>query len=89
MPQAESAEVTSAGLPKRRPKAQLIPGGPPAPAEPGGAAPARNAEQVRGRLSSYQSGVRQGRENRMRRVAETANAATAESPAKGNGKENG
>jgi signal transduction histidine kinase len=89
MPETESAELTSAGLPKRRPRAQLIPGGPPTPAEPGTAAPARNAEQVRGRLSSYQSGVRQGRESRTRRVAETANAATAEGSGNANGKENG
>jgi hypothetical protein len=59
-------EVTSAGLPKRRPRARLLPGSaagstvlsPPAAPE------ARNAENVRGRLASYQQGVRQGRESR-------------------------
>jgi hypothetical protein len=29
--------------------------------------PARNAEAIRGRLASYQQGVRQGRESRLRR----------------------
>ena len=28
--------------------------------------PTRSAEQVRGRLASYQQGVRQGRQNRLR-----------------------
>jgi signal transduction histidine kinase len=73
---AEPAELTTAGLPRRRPRSQLIPGGsseqngvPPA------VFPARSAEQVRGRLASYQQGVRQGRESRHRRAEpDTANA---------------
>jgi hypothetical protein len=89
MPETVTAEVTAAGLPKRRPRAQLIPGGPPSGSDGDSdegrtAAPARSAEQVRGRLASYQSGVRQGRENRLRRMAETANAGRADA----NGKEN-
>ena len=73
----ESADLTPAGLPRRRPMAQLIPGSPGNSADTGSASPggppaARNADQVRGRLASYQSGVRQGRENRMRRMAEAA-----------------
>ncbi|MYW70759.1 hypothetical protein GTW08_01270, partial [Pseudonocardia sp. SID8383] len=57
-------DLTTAGLPKRRPRARLLPGSAagstvlsPAPAEP------RDAESVRGRLASYQQGVRQGRES--------------------------
>ncbi|MBB6373129.1 signal transduction histidine kinase [Pseudonocardia eucalypti] len=62
------SEMTKAGLPKRAPKANLIStggsgssgeSGPAAPA----AVPARSAEQIRGRLASYQRGVRQGRES--------------------------
>ncbi|MDQ3885464.1 MAG: hypothetical protein M3308_00235, partial [Actinomycetota bacterium] len=55
---------TPAGLPKRQPRAQLVPGAPgvsrhaPAP-ESGG--PARRAETVRGRLSSYQRGLQEAR----------------------------
>ncbi|MBP2365458.1 nitrate- and nitrite sensing domain-containing protein [Pseudonocardia parietis] len=58
-------ETTQAGLPKRRPRARLLPGSaagstvlsPPPTGEP------RDAETVRGRLASYQQGVRQGRES--------------------------
>jgi hypothetical protein len=73
MPDAVESELTTAGLPKRRPRSNLIPGG---PSEDGGntppGIPARSAEQVRGRLASYQQGVRQGRESRHRRTTETA-----------------
>ena len=57
-------ETTSAGLPKRVPKSNLVPGSAaprsqsPSPAKP--AAP-RSAEAVRGRMSNFQSGVRRGR----------------------------
>jgi len=71
---AESNELTTAGLPKRRPRSNLIPGssggdddGVPANVPP------RNAEQVRGRLASYQQGVRQGRESKHRRSAADLN----------------
>jgi hypothetical protein len=66
------AELTAAGLPKRRPRARLVPGsatGPSMPSSP--ASPSRSAESVRGRLASYQQGVRQGRESRLRRERET------------------
>ncbi len=54
--------VTAAGLPKRTPKANLVPGsvgadGPPAAAP----RPPVSAEAVRNRLSSFQQGVRRGR----------------------------
>ncbi|WP_246367746.1 sensor histidine kinase [Kibdelosporangium persicum] len=60
--------VTSAGLPKRVPKAQLIPGS--APSRPTStqqqtqrspALPPRSADAVRGRMSSFQQGIRRGR----------------------------
>jgi signal transduction histidine kinase len=67
-------ELTGAGLPKRRPRAQLVPGSapkratPPAAATTGLAAPSepvdpppRSADDVRGRMSSLQQGVRRGR----------------------------
>ncbi|MGH3904858.1 MAG: nitrate- and nitrite sensing domain-containing protein [Pseudonocardiaceae bacterium] len=60
-----SAEVTAAGLPRRKPRALLVPGA--AGAADGVAptsAPVRSAELIRGRLSSYQQGVREGRQNR-------------------------
>jgi hypothetical protein len=74
----EPSELTSAGLPKRRRGSQLIPGGPgprhaprsagpaetPSPFE--ASVPVRSAERVRGRLASYQQGVRQGRQSRHR-----------------------
>lgn len=64
----DAGELTAVGLPKRRPGAQLVPGGagsgsgrsavgrdsPPPPRT-------RDADAVRGRLSSYQRGVREGR----------------------------
>jgi signal transduction histidine kinase len=58
---------TTAGLPKRTPKAQLVPGS--AAPKPQGTTqtaqrpplPPRTADAVRGRMSSLQSGVRRGR----------------------------
>jgi signal transduction histidine kinase len=58
-------ELTTAGLPKRQPKAHLVDDvdgrGSPAPVP---AVPARTAEDVRGRLSRYQRGLRVGRHAR-------------------------
>ncbi|WP_141703663.1 sensor histidine kinase [Planobispora rosea] len=56
--------VTGAGLPKRVPKANLVPGSAvPAssPAPPPAPRPSVSPEAVRSRLSSFQRGVRQGR----------------------------
>ncbi|MBA8931076.1 signal transduction histidine kinase [Kutzneria viridogrisea] len=57
--------TTTAGLPKRVPKAQLIPGSaaPRTPAAQPTRSPAapRSADSVRGRMSSFQQGVRRGR----------------------------
>ncbi len=59
-----SSEVTAMGLPRRQPRALLVPG---AVSGAGLAAspPVRNAESIRGRLSSYQQGVREGRQARV------------------------
>ena len=62
-PSQQAQSTTSAGLPKRVPQSNLVPGSaasqqPEAPAKP--AAP-RSAEAVRGRMSNFQSGVRRGR----------------------------
>jgi len=55
-----SGGVTSAGLPKRVPKANLVPGT--AGLEPAAApAPARSAAATRDRFASFQRGVREGR----------------------------
>jgi hypothetical protein len=55
-----SGGTTIAGLPKRVPKANLVPGGVggTAAAPP---APARSASQTRDRLANFQRGVREGR----------------------------
>lgn len=57
---AVPGEVTAAGLPKRRPRAHLLPGSV-APSGRNGAH-ARDAGATRDRLSSFQRGVRQGRD---------------------------
>jgi signal transduction histidine kinase len=60
-------ELTAAGLPKRRPRARLVPGSAGSAVLAAPASPTRSAESIRGRLASYQQGVRQGRETRLRR----------------------
>jgi hypothetical protein len=59
-------ELTSAGLPKRRPRARLVPGSAGSAVLAPLGTPSRSAESIRGRLSSYQQGVRLGRESRLR-----------------------
>jgi hypothetical protein len=56
-----SGGTTLAGLPKRVPKANLVPGGVGGAATAAPAAPARSAAQARERLASFQRGVREGR----------------------------
>jgi signal transduction histidine kinase len=61
-----SAGVTSAGLPKREPQANLVPGAAPATvgmpqAAPTGPTVARSAAATRDRFASFQRGVREGR----------------------------
>jgi len=75
-------EITSAGLPKRRPRARLVPGSAGSAVLAPSVSSARNAESVRGRLASYQQGVRQGRESRYR--GDVANGATESAHAGGN-----
>jgi signal transduction histidine kinase len=65
-PPTQETVTTSAGLPKRVPKAKLVPGSPstrPDNAEQAQRAPLppRSADAVRGRMSSFQQGVRRGR----------------------------
>jgi hypothetical protein len=55
-----SAGTTGAGLPKRVPKANLVPGGVGAPPAPR-LTQARSAAQTRERLSSFQRGIREAR----------------------------
>ena len=56
------ADTTQAGLPKRVPKANLVPGGAGSPAAaPAPPAAGRSASQTRQRLSSYQQGIRKAR----------------------------
>jgi signal transduction histidine kinase len=55
-----SSGVTSAGLPKRVPKANLVPGTAESSA-PAPAAPVRSAAVTRDRFASFQRGVREGR----------------------------
>jgi signal transduction histidine kinase len=58
-------ELTEAGLPKRQPRAHLVAGVDEQVAGiPASAAPARTPEEVRGRLSRYQRGLRVGRHAR-------------------------
>jgi hypothetical protein len=54
----EAAGVTDAGLPKRVPMAQLVPGG---VEKSTASANRRSPEQVRGLLSAYHRGVQRGR----------------------------
>ena len=62
-----TAGTTTAGLPRRRPQAMVVPGAVGGAAAPGGEVPPqpstthRSPQEVRGRLSSYRDGVRRGR----------------------------
>jgi hypothetical protein len=56
--------TTNAGLPRRVPRANLVPGSvgePAAAADTSGGGPSRSAEEVRSRLASFQRGVREAR----------------------------
>ncbi|MBN9109098.1 MAG: nitrate- and nitrite sensing domain-containing protein [Pseudonocardia sp.] len=88
--ETSAGEYTSAGLPKRRPRARLVPGSAGGSAVLASSTSAtasatatdaggRTAEAVRGRLASYQRGIRQGRENRLRRERELAEGRMANS----------
>ena len=55
-------ETTAMGLPRRQPRALLVPGA--AGSTDPASAPVRSAESIRGRLASYQQGIREGRQVR-------------------------
>jgi signal transduction histidine kinase len=57
----EAGETTTAGLPKRVPRANLVPGSVGGGEETEGAPPVRSAETIRNRMSSFQRGVREAR----------------------------
>ncbi|HEX4704301.1 MAG TPA: nitrate- and nitrite sensing domain-containing protein [Pseudonocardiaceae bacterium] len=59
---APQIEFTAAGLPKRQPNAQLLPGSVAPKANGSPVHPAPDAGAMRDRLSSFQRGVRQGRD---------------------------
>jgi signal transduction histidine kinase len=75
-------ETTAAGLPKRRPMAQLVPGG--VEREPT-SAQHRSPEAVRGLLSAYHRGVQRGREQ----STDQDTAPSSGSPSTPAGKERG
>jgi signal transduction histidine kinase len=56
-----SAGTTVAGLPRRVPQANLVPGGVSGGTSPASPAQSRSAAQTRERLASFQRGVREGR----------------------------
>jgi signal transduction histidine kinase len=56
-----SGGTTVAGLPKRVPRANLVPGGVSGGTSPASPTPTRSAAQTRERLASFQRGVREGR----------------------------
>jgi hypothetical protein len=58
-----SGGTTAVGLPKRVPRANLVPGGVSSGTAPAAPAPARSAAQTRERLASFQRGVRDARAN--------------------------
>ena len=57
-------DLTEAGLPKRQPRAHLVSGAEDQVAPPPRTGPVRTPEDVRGRLSRYQRGLRVGRHAR-------------------------
>jgi len=56
-----AGDTTQAGLPKRVPRANLVPGSVGDGGESEAQAPARSADAVRSRMASFQRGVREGR----------------------------
>ena len=57
----EASETTTAGLPKRVPRANLVPGSVGGGEEMDDALPARSADTIRSRMASFQRGVREAR----------------------------
>jgi hypothetical protein len=67
-----AGEMTSAGLPRRVPRANLVPGSVNGGGgqEPEAGAPARSADAARSRMASFQRGVREGRAAAPQQVEE-------------------
>ena len=61
--ESQTAGYTPAGLPKRVPRGRLMPGSA-MPGEPPPSISGRDPEAVRGRLTTFQRGVRHGRSTR-------------------------
>jgi signal transduction histidine kinase len=57
----EAGETTTAGLPKRVPRANLVPGSVGGAEETEDALPVRSADTIRSRMTSFQRGVREAR----------------------------
>ncbi|HEX9040037.1 MAG TPA: nitrate- and nitrite sensing domain-containing protein [Trebonia sp.] len=57
----EAGETTTAGLPKRVPRANLVPGSVGGAEEMDDAPPVRSADTIRSRMASFQRGVREAR----------------------------
>ena len=57
----EAGETTTAGLPKRVPRANLVPGSVGGGDDSEVAPPARSADTIRNRMASFQRGVREAR----------------------------
>jgi signal transduction histidine kinase len=57
----EAGETTTAGLPKRVPRANLVPGSVGGGEDTEAAPPARSADTIRNRMASFQRGVREAR----------------------------
>lgn len=76
-----SEELTMAGLPKRRPRARLVPGSAGSAVLVAPSVSSRNADAIRGRLASYQQGVRQARESRLRQLAQSEQSGRDTQPA--------
>jgi signal transduction histidine kinase len=62
--ESQTAGYTEAGLPKRVPRGRLMPGSASIPGEPPPSISGRDPDAVRGRLTTFQRGVRKGRHMR-------------------------
>jgi signal transduction histidine kinase len=62
--ESQTAGFTDAGLPKRVPRGRLMPGSASIPGEPPPSISGRDPDAVRGRLTTFQRGVRHGRHMR-------------------------
>lgn len=87
---AAPSQLTPAGLPKRVPKAHLVPGSAAsrpaeAPPLPAGFGETRTASSIRGRMSQFQSGLKRGRHAKVDPAIDETNGAPEAGPASTNG----